>query len=686
MQKINDEIKKVIKLFEEKNSIDSEKLILKLINENPNLSILDNVYGAILSKSDSEKAKFYFNRAISKDPNFFNAYYNLGLIYLEKNDYLEAIKFFEKTININPDFLEGYFALSQALMSLKRFEAAIEVLNKSILLNPNDYKLYNNIGLAYLKLKDLEQAIKFFNRAINSNIGSYESYLNLAICYLDIGKNTSAEKMIEMAISLNPKSSLAHRIHGLILDNQSSYFNALESVKKSLQIEPLNNESVILLMKIYLNTLQHEKWMDLYFKIDFSKCDSRDIFNLPLSSLYIKDFARDEYNSLLKRFHSLINKHNLQDFKFNIDEDVNKNELRIGFISADFRNHAVSFCLSDFFKELGKRKDIKIYAYSNRKDEDDMTIKLKEYFYAWNNIFGKNDYELINFIRKDNLHFLIDLSGFTKGSRVTIFNYRSAKFQLSWVGYLASLGLDNVDFLVADPHVIPKHEEQNYLEKIVRLPDIWTPFSPIEKEIDILQVPSLKNNFVTFGSFNNLVKINSDVIRLWSEILKKLPSSKLYLKTHQLNDLEVQKKIKELFSNNFISKDRIILGFHEETRESLLKAYNEIDIALDPFPYNGMTTSLECAWMCTPILTKIGDSFVSRSGASININLDLKEWNCVDETEYVNKAIMFASDYNKLQEIQNFLKINRSKNKIFSKKLFVDDFIFLLRDILNNNQ
>jgi predicted O-linked N-acetylglucosamine transferase (SPINDLY family) len=99
-----------------------------------------------------------------------------------------------------------------------------------------------------------------------------------------------------------------------------------------------------------------------------------------------------------------------------------------------------------------------------------------------------------------------------------------------------------------------------------------------------------------------------------------------------------------------------------------------------------MITSLECAWMCTPILTKIGDSFVSRSGASININLDLKEWNCVDETEYVNKAIMFASDYNKLQEIQNFLKINRSKNKIFSKKLFVDDFIFLLRDILNNNQ
>ena len=172
---------------------------------------------------------------------------------------------------------------------------------------------------------------------------------------------------------------------------------------------------------------------------------------------------------------------------------------------------------------------------------------------------------------------------------------------------------------------------------------------------------------------------------MWSEILKKLPSSKLYLKTHQLNDLEVQKKIKELFYNNFISKDRIILGSHEETRESLLKAYNDIDIALDPFPYNGMTTSLECAWMCTPILTKIGDSFVSRTGASININLDLKEWNCVDETEYVNKAIMFASDYNKLQETQNFLKINRNKNKIFSKKLFVDDFIFLLKDILTNN-
>ena len=132
-------------------------------------------------------------------------------------------------------------------------------------------------------------------------------------------------------------------------------------------------------------------------------------------------------------------------FRYN---NLNKNELRIGFISADFRNHAVSFCLSDFFKELGKRKDIKIYAYSNRQDEDDMTFKLKEYFYLWNNIASKNDYELINFIRKDNLHFLIDLSGFTKGSRVSIFNYRSAKFQLSWIGYLASLGLNNLDFLI----------------------------------------------------------------------------------------------------------------------------------------------------------------------------------------------------------------------------------------------
>jgi predicted O-linked N-acetylglucosamine transferase (SPINDLY family) len=685
MQKINDEIKKVIKLFEENNFIDSEKLILELINENPNLSILDNIYGAILLKSDSEKAKFYFNRAISKDPNFFNAYYNLGLIYLEKKDYLEAIKYFEKTVDINKNYLEGYMALSQALMSLKRYSEAIKVINETILLNPNDHRLYNNIGLAYQRLNNIEEAIKFFNKSINLNMSFYETYINLAICYLDVGKNTSAEKMIEIAISLNSNSSLAHRIHASILDKQSFYFKALESINKSLQIEPLNNESLILLMKIYLNTLQQEKWMDLYFKIDFSKCDLGDIFPLPLSSLYIKDFKNNEYFSLLKKFKSLINKNDLQDFKFN-NKVLNKNELRIGFLSADLRNHSVSFCLSDFFKELGNRKDIKIYAYNNNKTEDDMTFSLKKYFHAWSDIFNKNDHELINIIRKDNLHFLIDLSGFTKGSRVSIFNYRSAKIQLSWIGYLSSVGLDNIDFLVADPYVIPKHEEQNYLEKIVRLPDIWTPFAHPEKHIEILETPALKNGHITFGSFNQLSKINIDVISVWSKILINLPNSKLYLKAYQLNDLKNQQTIKELFSNNSVTEDRLIFRSYEKTREDLLKAYNDIDIALDPFPYNGMTTSLECAWMCTPILTKIGDSFVSRTGASININLGLKEWNCVDETEYVNKAIMFASDYNKLQEIQNFLKINRSKNKIFSKKLFVDDFIFLLRDILNNNQ
>ena len=358
-------------------------------------------------------------------------------------------------------------------------------------------------------------------------------------------------------------------------------------------------------------------------------------------------------------------------------------KLRIGFVSGDFWSHPVGYLLLDTLKNL-KNKNLELVAYSNFSKKDDVSIKLKSYFNHWHEIEDKKDIEVINQIRKDKINILFDLAGHSAKNRLTVFMNNPAPMQISWAGYPGFVGIPEIDYVIGDRYVTPEKENNFFTEKVYLLPNIWMCFTPPKYEVEIKELPAIKNKYVTFGSFNNLPKINKEVVFLWSKILKAVPKSKIFLKSHVLNDSYFKKLIINDFEKNNINADSIILE-GRSTRKEYLACYNKIDIALDPFPWSGGISTWEAIWMGVPVLTKKGyKRFVSHQTESINYNAEMSDWIAKDENEYLDKAIKFASNINLLAKIRRNLRKKTLKLPVFNSTLFAKEFNIALWKIWDN--
>ena len=346
-------------------------------------------------------------------------------------------------------------------------------------------------------------------------------------------------------------------------------------------------------------------------------------------------------------------------------------KIKLGFVSGDFREHAVGYQVFEVVRYLSKNNDFELYAYYNDLEEDELTKKFKEIFKFWRSIKKMSDSMVINQIKLDEIEILVDLSGYTEGNRLQVFFNKPASIQVSWAGYLASTGLKEIDYIIVDEHIAANLDVKNqFTEKLWKLKNTWSVLAPTDN-IVLADIPAKKNGYITFGSFNNLKKINNKVINLWSQILYQCKNSKLILMTSQFKD----KKFIEYFSKFFLDQGVNLkqLVFREETnRNDLLNLYNSIDISLDTFPYNGGTTSLESIFMCVPVLTKKGNTFLSKCGESINTSIGLSDWIAENDEDYLLKAINFANDFIKLQEVKSYLINNRNYFKLFDSKDFAD--------------
>ena len=298
--------------------------------------------------------------------------------------------------------------------------------------------------------------------------------------------------------------------------------------------------------------------------------------------------------------------------------------------------------------------------------------------------FNKKDIEVINQIRKDKINILFDLAGHSAKNRLTVFMNKPAPMQISWAGYPGFVGIPEIDYVIGDRYVTPEKENNFFTEKVYLLPNIWMCFTPPKYKVEIKELPAIKNKYVTFGSFNNLPKINKEVVFLWSKILKAVPKSKIFLKSHVLNDSYFKKLIINNFEKNNINADSIILE-GRSARKEYLACYNKIDIALDPFPWSGGISTWEAIWMGVPVLTKKGyKSFVSHQTESINYNAEMSDWIAKDENEYLDKAIKFASNINLLAKIRRNLRKKTLKLPVFNSTLFAKEFNIALWKIWDN--
>ena len=366
-------------------------------------------------------------------------------------------------------------------------------------------------------------------------------------------------------------------------------------------------------------------------------------------------------------------------------QNIDSIKLKVGFISGDFNRHAVAIQIIDILQELKKISKIELFFYYNNFKIDDLTKEFINLSSNWRSILSLSDDEAFNIIKSDNLNILIDLSGFTDGNRLPILIAKPAPIQISWCGYLQSLGIPEIDYIISDPYCIPQNLDHLYSEKILKLPNIWSQLSLRKISNNPSNItPALKNNYITFGSFNHDKKINIKVIQTWSRILNLLPNSKLIIFLGKILDSYSLIELKSIFLKNKINENQLVINSNKMARDQLLECYNQIDISLDTFPYSGGTTSLESIGMCVPIITLFGNLFLSRTGYSVNMNAGLKEWCCKNEDEYVNKALYFSNNITKLNEVRSDLYNNRLNNPAFNNKIFSQNLITILEQVWNN--
>ena len=351
-------------------------------------------------------------------------------------------------------------------------------------------------------------------------------------------------------------------------------------------------------------------------------------------------------------------------------------KIKIGFLSSDIlKKHSVTYFLKTVFLNYAQDK-FEIYLYLDNKIEDDNTNEFKVLVKKTFNISDLEDVDAINLIRKDEIDIMFDIMGLSSVRRISLFKNRLAPKQISWLGYCNTTGIDNIDYLIADPNLIYPKEECNYVEKIIYLPNIWNCHSELSADREEIDPPCLKNKYITFGSFNSFNKINDNVIYVWSQILKNVVGSKLILKSSSKID---KSYIEKRFTENGVLDSVIFLEKRKLIKHFIL--YKQIDIALDTFPYNGVTTSFEAISMGVPVLTMKGYNFNSRCGESINKNLGMKDLIAKDESEYIFKAKKLAEDQNELLKIRKKIFAVAPYTSLFDKAKFANDFFNCLEKI-----
>jgi predicted O-linked N-acetylglucosamine transferase (SPINDLY family) len=345
--------------------------------------------------------------------------------------------------------------------------------------------------------------------------------------------------------------------------------------------------------------------------------------------------------------------------------------MRIGYVSGDFRRHSVAYFIEPVL-HYHDRERFEIFCYSDVRFSDDVTQRIRSIPEHWRDIRGLDDRSVESQIRADEIDVLVDLAGHT-GSRLTVFAAHPAKVNVTYLGYPNTTGLAAMDYRLTDTIADPPGEECYHTETLFRLPNGFLCFAPPADAPDIKPPPYHRNGYISFGSFNNHSKTNPGTIEAWAEILKQVPDSKLRLKCKTLGDPLVQQFLLERFHRFGIGKERIEFLDFQGSLSDHLACYEEVDIALDPFPYNGATTTCEAIWMGVPVLTLTGSRHRGRVGTSILSSLNLHSFAANSLDSYVAKAVSLAKSPSLLDDLRPALRPAMAVSPLCNGKSFASD-------------
>jgi protein O-GlcNAc transferase len=589
-----------------------------------------------------QDAAALYEQILAVDPQHADATHFIGLLLCDTGDVATGIRWIEQSIALNPDAIY-YSNLGNVLMREGEHAAAIIAYREAVALRSDYADAHNNLGNALRMARDSVGAMESCATALALRPDYVEAWSNLGDALTQHGSFDAAIKSYTKALALRPDYAEAHNNLGNLFEKQGRLADAATCYRQAVALKPgvaaiRNNLGNVLrdqgLLAEAVDAYRSALAIDTTFQPHVHS-------NLLLQLNMLAQVSPQELLAESCRFGEL-QATRAQPFAHGYAAwDDSERPLRVGFVSGDLNAHPVGYFLEGMIAALDKSR-FEPVAYATRSHEDSLTARLKPHFNAWHLLEGRDDETCAKQIRADGIDILIDLSGHTNHNRLPLFAWKPAPVQVSWMGYFATTGVRAIDYILGDDYVLPNNEASHFVERMWRLPECYVCFTPPTQDIAIGPLPMLQNGAPTFGCFNHLVKLNDAVIALWARVLHAVPGSRLFLKTKQLNDASTRAALAARFAARGIDETRLILE-GESPRAELLAAYNRVDIALDPFPYPGGTTTIEALWMGVPVLTRRGDRFLSHVGESVLHNAGLPQWIAGNDDEYVGKAVEFAA-------------------------------------------
>jgi protein O-GlcNAc transferase len=651
-----------------------------------------------------DEAMRHLRRALLADPDDARIHYLLGNILREKEEYDAAAVHYRESLRIDPQFAEAYNNLGLTLQQEGRLDEAIDCYLKTLELNPSLTGIYYNLGTVFQDKRDFEKAERYYLEAVARNPDDADAHYNLANVLRESKKIDDALSHYQAALTLNPSFADAYNNMGSILSERRLFSDAVACFHKALRIDPNLSGVYNNLGLVFKEQGQFDKAIE-YFETALRMTPSFiEVLNNVAGILFDQGRVTEAetilkkaiqisplpvtYSSLLFAMHYNPS-HSPQDV---LAESVNFSKLfadstipgifshardcaagrrlRIGYVSPDFRRHSVAHFIEPVLS-FHNREGYEIFCYSDVLHPDEVTRRMEGHAEQWRSITGIPDEEAAGLIRADRIDILVDLAGHTERNRMLVFARKPAPVQVSWIGYPATTGLQAMDYKIVDGYTDPSGlTEQFYTERLIRLPETFLCYRPVEDSPEIGESPCLTSGHITFGSFNNYPKVSSEVLLLWIKILKGVTGSRLVLKARSFVDKGVREALTGRFVGEGIEGGRIELLPWQSLRREHLDLYNRIDIALDTFPYNGATTTCEALWMGVPVIAIAGGSHASRVGMSILSNIGLPDFVAEDEEGYVRKAVNLAHDTARLLKLRKSLRDMMLSSPLMDARLF----------------
>jgi protein O-GlcNAc transferase len=575
---------------------------------------------ALEAMSLHAEAEARYQEALRIYPESSGGHIQLGnlLFHLHRVD--EALGCYAKALALNPQSAGALYSLARIHFERGRLQDAARLLDRAVAVDSEFEQATLLNGIVHERIGETRLAADLYRRASEISPRNRDALMGLAMTQKKLGNLEDAYAAVQRSLSIVPDDAEACALNGLIEVKLGLVAKGVESLRKAVELEPGS-----------------------------ASFHSFLLFNLN----YLPDISQAE----------LVGEHLKYGARFRVAEPPQRTRtktalarhrrLNIGYVSGDLREHVVARFLAPILAHHDKSR-YRVVAYCNNGASDAMTEALRRCVDQWRDIEKMSDDEVVKMVDGDHIDILVDLAGHTTNNRLQVFARKPAAVQATWLGYLNTTGLAAMDYQICDAYTNPPDEGlQGRVEEPARMPACQWCMPKVDDLPPENSLPMLSKGHVTFGSFNNLAKVNDRVVEVWAAILRELPDAKLIV--FGVPSSRAEDQMRTMFGASGVDAGRLDLRTLSDRRTYNL-GYHEVDIALDPFPYNGGTTSFDSLAMGVPFITLAGDRPMARGGLSILMNVGLPELVANSPAQYVAIARALATDQPRLQMLRAGLR------------------------------